>query len=268
LRLLAISDLHVRAAQNRRFVQEIAGSADDWLVLGGDLGESPSDLELVLDTLAPRFARLVWVPGNHELWTVEKDGPRGVARYERLVAICRERGVLTPEDPYPIWPGEGPKLAIVPLFLLYDYSFRPPEVAAEDAIAWAAAAKTICTDEFVLHPDPYPSRAAWCEARCDDAERRLAALPDDVETILINHFPLRAELARLPRAPRFSLWCGTTRTHDWHARFRARAVVYGHLHIRHRRVIDGVPFHEVSLGYPRQWSRERASSYVHTVLER
>ena len=56
----------------------------------------------------------------------------------------------------------------------------------------------------------------------------------------------------LPLIPRFTIWCGTRRTADWHRRFRAAAVVYGHLHPK-LRLLDGVRFHEVSLGYPRQW---------------
>jgi hypothetical protein len=38
-------------------------------------------------------------------------------------------------------------------------------------------------------------------------------------------------------------------------RFRVAAVVYGHLHIPRSSVHDGVPFVEVSLGYPREWRR-------------
>jgi hypothetical protein len=73
--------------------------------------------------------------------------------------------------------------------------------------------------------------------------------------LLIDHFPLLPELAVLPAIPRFSIWCGTTRTRDWHRRFRAAAVIYGHLHIPQTRVVDAVRFEEVSLGYPRQWTR-------------
>jgi hypothetical protein len=32
-------------------------------------------------------------------------------------------------------------------------------------------------------------------------------------------------------------------------------VVYGHLHIRRTTQYDGVRFEEVSLGYPREWSK-------------
>jgi predicted phosphodiesterase len=266
-RLLAISDLHVRQPQNRRFVEELARAKDDWLILAGDLGESEADLRFVFETLAPRFARLIWVPGNHELWTVEEQGPRGEERYLRLVDLCRRYDVLTPEDPYERWPDaprESP-IVIAPLFLLYDYSYRPDDVRAEDARAWAAEHGLVCTDEYLLHSDPHPSRAAWCEARCRTTEARLSAIPEHVGTILVNHFPLRQEHARLPLIPRFSIWCGTRTTEDWHRRFRAKAVVFGHLHIRQKRELDGVTFHEVSLGYSRQWDPSRPERYVRQI---
>ncbi|MBX3226409.1 MAG: metallophosphoesterase [Labilithrix sp.] len=262
MRLLAVSDLHVRQPQNRRFVEEMAPSRGDWLILGGDLGESEADLKFVFEALAPRFARLVWVPGNHELWSLDPAEPRGEERYERLVALARRYDVLTPEDDYAPWP-EDPRLVVAPLFLLYDYSFRPDDVA--DPIAWAAEEGIKCADEIYLRPDPYPSRAAWCAARCDRTEARLAALSPDTSTVLVNHFPLRQAHAHLPLVPRFSIWCGTRRTEDWHRRFRARAVVFGHLHIRQERVVDGVTFHEVSLGYRRQWNEEHPARYVRQV---
>ena len=75
----------------------------------------------------------------------------------------------------------------------------------------------------------------------------------DGPTVLINHFPLLGELVRFPFIPRFRIWCGTERTRDWPRRYRASAVVYGHLHMRGTTRIDGIRFEEVSLGYPRQW---------------
>src|SRR5215471_13127984 len=166
MRLLAVSDLHVRAPGNRAFVEGLPAQPDDWLVLGGDVCEREEDLAFVLDTLGPRFARLMWVPGNHELWTLPGESLEGEAKYERLVEICRARSVLTPEDPYPIWPGSGPPTVIAPLFLLYDYSFRPPEILREDALAWAMDTGVLCADERFLHYAPYPTRDAWCAARC------------------------------------------------------------------------------------------------------
>jgi hypothetical protein len=125
----------------------------------------------------------------------------------------------------------------------------------------------VCADEYLLDPAPYPTRAAWCAARVQLTEARLAALPPGASTILINHFPLRRHHARLPRVPRFAPWCGTRLTETWPARFAARAVIYGHLHIRRSFEEDGTQFHEVSLGYPRQWDRTRTiASYLRVIL--
>jgi hypothetical protein len=53
--------------------------------------------------------------------------------------------------------------------------------------------------------------------------------------------------------PRFSIWCGTKKTEDWHTKFKAKVVVSGHLHVRRTDWKDGTRFEECSLGYPRQW---------------
>jgi len=257
--LWAISDLHVGYEVNRAGVEALETMPDDWLILAGDTGESPAHLAFVLRTLRPRFARLIWTVGNHDLWTPENIASerRGVGHYQRLVDLCRKYDVLTPEDPFVVWPGSGPRTALVPVFGLYDYSFRPDEVAEEDAVAWAAESGVRAADERLLGPDPFPSRAAWCAARIADAEARLGAIPADTRIVLINHWPLRRDHAVLPRIPRFSIWCGTRKTEDWHRRFPIHTVVYGHLHLRETHELDGVRFEEVSLGYPQQWNSAR-----------
>jgi len=263
MKLYAISDLHVGFEANRQLWATLAPHPDDWLILAGDLGETEQHLRTALDIATRRFARVLWTPGNHELWTLpdtaapaahrdDSAGLRGEARYLRWVSICRDHGVLTPEDPYPVWPGAGPPCVLAPLFVLYDYSFRPDDVAEADALAWARESGIECTDEIVLHPDPYPSRTAWCHARTVMTRARLDQVPASHGTVLINHFPLRRELAWLPAIPRFAIWCGTRRTETWHVDYRAHVVVYGHLHLPSTRWIDGVRFEEVSLGYPRQ----------------
>jgi len=269
-RLLAVSDLHVSFKANREIVAALRpDSPGDWLLVAGDVGEKAEDIEWVLRTLRGRFSTVVWVPGNHELWALSTDpvGLRGDARYRYLVSVCHRLGVLTPEDPYPLWPGEGPKTAIVPLLTLYDYSVRPPGVARADVIQWAAEAGIVATDERRLDPAPYADIVEWCQARIAVSERRLAEIPADTRTVLINHYPLRPQDVILPRKPRYAPWSGTRATADWHRRFRARAVVYGHLHVRTSRFADGVHFQEVSLGYPRHWDQTRgAESYLRRIL--
>jgi Calcineurin-like phosphoesterase len=256
MKLYAISDLHLGYEANQQALFGITSRPTDWLILAGDVGETAADLELAFGLLKPRFAQLVWVPGNHELWTLpsSNEKARGRFKYDELVELCRSYGVLTPEDPYPIVTMAGREVRIAPLFLLYDYSFRPRHIPAERAVEWAAETGIECADEILLHPDPYADRSEWCHARCQITELRLKTYRNDLPTVLINHFPLREDLAKLPRIPRFSIWCGTRRTEDWHVRFNAAVVVSGHLHIRSTSYRDGVRFEEVSLGYPRQWS--------------
>ena len=269
MQLLALSDLHVGFGTNRAALTEIVARPDDWLILGGDLGETGDHLRFIFDTLGPRFRQLVWVPGNHELWTSREHGQLlgGLAKYEHLVALCRERGVLTPEDPYPVWHGDGGPHLIAPMFLLFDYSMRPDDVPIAGAVRWAADGGIVSSDEFRLDPAPHADLPAWCAARLAATQARLDAAPPELPTILINHWPLREDLIHLPRIPRYTPWCGTRATHDWHRRYRASVVVTGHLHTRRTDWIDGVRFEEVSLGYPRHWRQELGIDvHLRTIL--
>jgi len=265
VRLLAISDLHIGHPENRAYADALApADPDDWLIVTGDVGEVFADVGFVLASLANRFARVIWAPGNHELWTLPGDPVpvRGLARYQALVTVCRRFGVLTPEDEFPVFPGpEGP-VTVAPLFTLYDYSLGPggasataptTEARREAALRAADAAGIMAADEGRLHADPHPSVADWCRERVAATQDRLAAVAGPM--VLASHWPLiAAPLAKL-RHPAYAPWCGTTLTADWHTRFPVIAAVYGHLHIPGTANHDGVRFEEVSVGNPREWRR-------------
>src|ERR1700678_3843683 len=151
MRLVAISDLHIGHPETRAYADALApADPDDWLIVAGDVGEVFADVGFVLASLANRFARVIWAPGNHELWTLPSDpvAARGVARYEALVKVCRRFGVLTPEDEFPLWEGPGGPVTIAPLLTLYDYSFATggadgadPRAAALRGAGGAAAGR-------------------------------------------------------------------------------------------------------------------------------
>ncbi len=257
--LRAISDLHVDHPDNRRLVEHVrAEDPGDWLIVAGDIGDRFADVEWTLSTLRKRFARVIWAPGNHELWTRpgESEDLRGVARYDALVDLCRRLGVDSPEDEFPVWTGAGGPVIVAPLFLLYDYSFLTPGTSTvAESFAKAEQAGVICTDEYLLHPDPYESRADWCSARLEHTAARLDAVAGSHPLVLVTHWPLVRAPTAVLRFPEFAQWCGTTRTADWHLRYQALVAVYGHLHIPRSTVYDGTRFEEVSVGYPREWRR-------------
>lgn len=271
MRLLAISDLHVGHAPNREALLSMPAHPADWLAVVGDIGETLEHLSYTFDVLSARFAKLIWVPGNHELYTVTKDSLRAVGeeRYQGLVEFCRGRGVLTPEDPWPLWPGEGPPTLLAPAFVGYDYSFAPAGMSAEQARRWAAEDGIFSADERYIRSDPYPDLAAWCQERVWRTEARLSAVPAGHRVVLFTHYPLLREHVRLHMIPRFTPWCGTTLTANWHRRFPIDVVVYGHLHMRCTEWQDGVRFEEVALGYPRHWKQEKGiGAYIREILPR
>jgi predicted phosphodiesterase len=270
-KLYAISDLHLRYQQNREALAALPAFPNDWLILAGDLGETEAQLRQVFQTTTERFARVLWVPGNHELWTMPEgetalDQAQGVARYEALVALARSFNVLTPEDPFPVWPEMvlGKPCTIALLFALYDFSFAP--VPAEAVADWAAQELIFAQDDRLLSPAPFASVAEWCHARVATSEQRLGAIPESHTTVLVNHYPLHRDHVILPRVPRYAPWCGTLKTKGWAERYRAAAVVSGHLHVRSTRWEQGVLYQEVSWGYPRD-RRAKADAPGHAMQD-
>ncbi len=185
--LWAISDLHTGHPGNKPVTESLyPSSPDDWLIVAGDVAERTDEIRWALDLLRRRFAKVIWVPGNHELWTTSKDPMQifGRARYDYLVNMCDEMGVVTPEHPFPVWTERGGPATIVPMFLLYDYTFLPRGATTKaEGLAIARERNVVATDEFLLSSEPYATREAWCRdrlaytrarlerARLDDADR-------------------------------------------------------------------------------------------------
>lgn len=259
--LWAVSDLHAVVKANRARIDELVPpNPGDWLIVAGDVAENTSVVVTVLEELSRRYAKVVWVPGNHELFARASDRHRGRAKYDELVTALRRIGVVTPEDEYPVF-GDT---TVVPLFTLYDYSFRDPGTSVEEALAAAEANKIMMTDEVAIAP--YVDVRAWCWDRLTYSIARLSRV--EGPTVLVNHWPLVEEPTRYLRWPEIALWCGTHHTRGWAQRYQARSVVFGHLHMPGVTKVDGVNHVEVSLGYPREWTRyPRALPWPYPVLE-
>ena len=88
--------------------------------------EKTDDIRWALKLLRSRFAKVIWIPGNHELWTTAKDPVQihGAPRYEYLVNMAANSTSSHPRTRSRCGretrTGHGR-----PMFLLYDYSFLP-----------------------------------------------------------------------------------------------------------------------------------------------
>ncbi|WP_080795689.1 metallophosphoesterase family protein [Corynebacterium pacaense] len=238
--LWAVSDLHVTFPENQAIVDGLSPRHHgDWLIVAGDVAERIPDVVRTLRGLVARFDTVIWVPGNHELFNRRTDRFNGRSRYRVLVGQLRAIGVITPEDPFPVFGG----VTVCPLFALYDYSFRPPGVSARQAVDRAVVK---LDDEIAIAP--YVDVVQWSAERVEYSERRLAAVTGP--KILVNHWPLVVEPTRRLRAPDIALWCGTTATRDWAVKYNALLAIHGHLHIPAETRVDGISHIDVSLGYP------------------
>lgn len=70
MRLLAISDLHLGNVANRDALLALPDFPDDWLIVAGDVAEGLDQLNMAFGELARRFRKVIWTPGNHELWSI------------------------------------------------------------------------------------------------------------------------------------------------------------------------------------------------------
>lgn len=245
--LWAVSDLHIRAPGNREIFDTFVHPADpgDWLVVAGDIAEDLATVREVLRECNRRFHTVIFSPGNHELYSQQSDELKGRRKYEALVDMCRDIGTVTPEDAYQTFAGR----TIVPMFLLYDHSWRSPELTRDEALEAARARGIVLTDAVAI--EPFADVAMWCRERLAYTVRRLAAV--EGPTVLVNHWPLVKEATDQLRYPDIAMWSGTRHTQSWPQRYKAEQVIYGHLHIPTRIEVQGVTHTEVSLGYPREW---------------
>lgn len=133
-KLYAIADIHVSFAYNEEAWSELEPHPGDGLILCGDIGETVEHLRQAFSTATTCFDTVWWCPGNHELYTFPT-GPsadvRGERKYQQCVEVAQSYGVLTPEDDFVVWEGQGGPTVIAPIFTLYDYSFKPDDVPIE-----------------------------------------------------------------------------------------------------------------------------------------
>ena len=72
MKLWAISDLHLGVESNRQGLRALPAQPTDWLILAGDICESTELLIEAFMLCTQKFAKVFWVPGNHELWLVDR----------------------------------------------------------------------------------------------------------------------------------------------------------------------------------------------------
>lgn len=236
MRVFAISDLHLDYAVNADWLSGLscADYRDDVLIVAGDVADMPHLLEWCFRELSRRFARVLYVPGNHDLWVMRDRTGDSVEKYRWIRQLASDTGVL-------MEPWRCGRLRIVPLLGWYDYSFGAPDPVLRER--W-----------MDYHACVWPS--AW---QTEDIagyftdENAPVATGDDDIVISFSHFLPRIDLmpAYIPPASRLLYpVLGSAALEQQLRRLRPAIHVYGHSHVNRHVRMDGVLYVNNAFGYP------------------
>jgi predicted phosphodiesterase len=226
MRIHAISDLHTDFAANLLIIEGLSKSAyrDDVLLVAGDIGDRLETISHTLAVLRERFAKVFYVPGNHELWV----------RADTTATDCVGLDVHTT-------PGRAGGLWIVPLLSWYEAEFDSGNEHESSLKAWA---------DFYFCKWPKSMRSV-CDHFTNLNASRIRRY--DGKVISLSHFlPRRdllppTELLRFKGLPQVA---GCERLETQIRELGSIAHVFGHSHINCDRVINGVRYVQNALRYP------------------
>ena len=281
VRLALTSDLHVEHHPDviPLVAARVAALAPDVLVVAGDLSHDLATLESALTALARSAPRLVFVPGNHDLWCGRGGVPSSRERYERIIpALCARAGC----DSLAGGPVDIGGVVFAGVTGWYDYSLRSAaldgSVTADDyergalgRLRWNDKAHVVWPDDDgrpLADPEICAAQVASLAAQLADAGAR--------PTVAVTHHLPFAELVtskgELPW-DFINAFMGSSRLGEaLLGGANVRLACCGHTHFRRRAVVSGVAGEfavECSpVGYPREYARMSGQTLAERVAER
>src|SRR5262249_37751822 len=251
MRVFALSDIHIDYDVNAKWIADlsIAEYQDDVLILAGDVSDTLRLLEWCLGALAKRFKKVLFVPGNHELWVIrETRAKNSLQKFDDVCTAVESRGASMQAF-------RGAGVSIVPLLTWYDYSFGEP----------SEELKSIWMDYRACRwPSGFTEKdiAAYFTAFND---KQVSRASDKV--ITYSHFLPRIDLMPgfIPRPSRLLYpILGSTQLEGHLRRLNASIHVYGHSHVNRNVTIDGVAYINNAFGYPSEtWLTSKRLMCIH-----
>jgi len=270
MRIVCVSDLHLDHEGNEPVMEamlEVLGRGPpDVLVVAGDLASGQEGVARGLERLRRAAPRVVYVPGNHDLWSPWRSVAQGevdtwTIYREVLPALAQEAGVeYLPEGPVCV--GD---VAFVGVTGWYDYSTatRVARFFFDDAafrrgyqggFAWADALRTA-----FLGQDGEPmSDAEVVAVMVSDLKTHLEAVPEHISRVVaVTHVvPFAQTVQSRPffAMDFFTAFLGSVRLGEvLLADPRVSVSICGHAHTPLRKRIGPILLVRSPLGYPREW---------------
>lgn len=237
MRIFAVSDLHIDYDENRKWLFNLSDHRfkKDILILGGDITHNEPLMVEALSFLSRIFYKVIFVPGNHDVWVRQDDGLDSLEKFYHILSLCRDIGVVTQ-------PFLTESLLIVPLFAWYDYSFGRP--AEKLLSAW----RDFYTCSWPDSLDPEKLTDFFLELNEPNlkASKRF--------TITVSHFlPTLDLLSRfnIPVHKRYIFpVLGAEKLNHQIKKLRSMIHVFGHSHINQNHVMGETRYINNAFGYP------------------
>ena len=263
----AISDVHIDYQENFNILTAFArrGHRLDALIIAGDVTDRLDRLQQLFETVVPCFHRVLFVPGNHELWIRRSDFTDSLQKFEAILELCRYYGVQTE----PVKIGQFRQVWLVPLYSWYDDKQYPDhtlfhEKKAEDRTdqmwgdffhtRWPDSLDVPIAEHFARLNEPFLS---W---DYDAPVISFSHFLPRQELIFNRHYAWEELVKLFDPYPEFNFTrvAGSTRILRQIERLGSTVHIYGHQHRNRVRRLDEVTYVSHCMGYP----KERAMGHI------
>lgn len=241
MRVFALSDIHIDYEENVKWVASLSRSEyqDDVLILAGDVTDTRQLFDWCLSALARRFKKVLFVPGNHELWVMREDRQQNsLQKFDDVCAMVKSSGASMQA-----FYERG--LSIIPLLGWYDYSFGEPSEELRSLwmdyhmCRWPSGLteRDIAT-HFAAFNNKQVTQAAGKVITYSHFLPRIDLMPGFIPSVRKLLYPV----------------LGSAQLESQLRRLNPHIHVYGHSHVNCKVEIDGVSYINNAFGYPHETS--------------
>ena len=236
MKVWATSDLHIDYQENLDWFLNLSSTdyKEDMLIIAGDIDHNMKRIQLLFQNLVPKFHKILFVPGNHDLWLTQSEADNSMQKFEALMQLAQEEGVQT--SPY-----ITEALAIVPIYAWYDFSFGKPSLTIQrawrdfKACKWSMDVEAL-TDFFLAMNQPHLTQTSKAIISFSHFVPNSTFIPPNVPKIVKALLPV----------------FGSNKIQQQLDILKPDLHIYGHSHLNRSLEKNGTWFLNNSFGYPHE----------------
>lgn len=238
MRVFGISDIHVDYEANLDWVAALSKQdyQRDAVLVAGDLSHKLELTQRCLALLQDRFAHVLFVCGNHDLWVKSRDTIDSMDKFHLLQSTLKQQGI----QQQPLY---TPNVSLVPLQSWYDYSFGEPDTKLRNI--WMDYRRCRWPEQWE------PGEVAMHFSEMNPAPNPTPGIP----CITFSHFMPRMDLLPPIAVQHFGFLLpilGSAGLDLELRKHQPQIHLYGHSHVNVDKTLDGIRYINNARGYPKE----------------